>query len=137
MRQVVAPSNRYIQPYALILGTNEIASAVAVEMRRAGWSAVLAHDPFPPVIRRKMAFHDVLFGEFVVIDSIEGVLADDALDLLDALNASQHVVVTPLQLPDLIAFRTPESTDGSGMTTALESSSFPTGTRRPRPTPTH
>ena len=108
MREVVAPSNRYIQPYALILGTNEIASAVAVEMRRAGWSVVLAHDPFPPVIRRKMAFHDVLFGESVVIDAIEGVLAEDVLDLLDALNASQHVIVTPLQLPDLIALRTPE-----------------------------
>ena len=108
MREVVAPSNRYIQPYALILGTNEIASAVAVEMRRAGWSVVLAHDPFPLVIRRKMAFHDVLFGESVVIDAIEGVLAEDVLDLLDALNASEHVIVTPLQLPDLIALRTPE-----------------------------
>jgi len=56
MREVVAPSNRYIQPYALILGTNEIASAVAVEMRRAGWSVVLAHDPFPRSFAAKWRF---------------------------------------------------------------------------------
>ena len=43
-----------------------------------------------------------------MIEAIEGVLAEDVLDLLDALNASQHVIVTRLQLPDLIALRTPE-----------------------------
>jgi len=36
------------------------------------------HDPFPPVIRRKMAFHDVLFGDAVVIDNVQGTLAEDA-----------------------------------------------------------
>jgi hypothetical protein len=50
-------------PFAVILGTNEIASAVAVYLHRAGYRVVLSHDPVPPVIRRKMAFHDALFDE--------------------------------------------------------------------------
>ena len=108
MRQAIESSHWGIRPYALILGTNEIASAVAVEMRRAGWTVVLGHDPFPPVIRRKMAFHDVLFGDAVVIDNVQGTLAEDAIEVLDALKAGARVVVTPLQLHDLIALRTPD-----------------------------
>jgi hypothetical protein len=108
MQQVAASSHRDIRRYALVLGTNEIASAVALEMSRAGWAVVLAHDPFPPVIRRKMAFHDVLFGDAVVVDNIEGTLAEDALELLDALKIGERVAVTPLQLHDLIALRTPD-----------------------------
>jgi len=41
---------------AVILGTDEIASAVAVNLYRSGYCVVLSHDPLPPVIRRKMAF---------------------------------------------------------------------------------
>ena len=50
------------RPLAFILGTNEIASAVAVHMHRAGWAHILSNDPFPPVIRRQMGYYDVLFG---------------------------------------------------------------------------
>lgn len=57
-------------PVALILGTNEIASAVAVHLWRAGFASVLSHDPHPPVIRRAMAFHDVLYGETVAIAGV-------------------------------------------------------------------
>jgi hypothetical protein len=32
-------------PFAIILGTNEIAAAVAVQLCRTGWSTVPIHDP--------------------------------------------------------------------------------------------
>lgn len=102
-----ASSHWGIRPYALILGANEIASAAAVELRRTGWAVVLSHDPFPPVIRRKMAFHDVLFGDAVVLDNIEGQLVESALEFFEALRTGEGVAVTLLQLHDLIALRTP------------------------------
>jgi xanthine dehydrogenase accessory factor len=95
------------KPLALILGTNEIASAVAVRMSQAGYACILAHDLHPPVIRRKMAFHDTLYYEHVCLDGIVGRRADDAVELLAALEAPAHVAVTPLHLSDLITLRTP------------------------------
>jgi hypothetical protein len=96
-------------PLAFVLGTNEIASAVAVRFQRAGWACVLSNDPFPPVIRRRMSFHDVLFGDRIAIDGVDGVPAENALQLFHWLERPSCVVVTPLQLSDLIALRTPDA----------------------------
>lgn len=97
------------RPLAVVLGTNEIASAIAVHMRRLGWAVVLSHDPFPPVIRRQMAFHDCLFGDRVVLDSVTAERAETALELFAILDYSPHVAVTPLQFHDLVALRAPEA----------------------------
>ncbi|MDZ5649882.1 hypothetical protein [Nitrospirillum sp. BR 11828] len=35
-------------PYAIILGTNEIASAVAIRLHHQGYGVVMSHDPLPP-----------------------------------------------------------------------------------------
>jgi hypothetical protein len=88
--------------FAVILGTNEIASAVAVYMHRAGWCTVLSHDPFPPVIRRRMAFHDALFGEETHVDGLPGLNADTAVEAATLLRSGNCVVVTRLGLLDLI-----------------------------------
>ncbi len=103
-----APPKRK-RPLAVVLGTNEIASAVAVHMHRLGWAVVLSHDPFPPVIRRQMAFYDCLFGDRVALDSVEAERADTALELFGVLDHSSHIAVTPLQFHDLVALRTPEA----------------------------
>lgn len=89
-------------PLVIILGTNEIASAVAVHLRRAGWLVILSHDPLPPVIRRGMAFHDVLFGDRCTIENIKGVRAENSREIAAALAASDGVAVTPLHLADLL-----------------------------------
>lgn len=92
-------------PYAVVLGVNEIASAVAVHLRRVGWWVAMSHDPFPPVMRRGMAFHDVLYGECVVIEGIVGELAIDGPELLAVLVKPRRVAVTPLHLTDLLPLR--------------------------------
>jgi xanthine dehydrogenase accessory factor len=102
-------ARRKVRPLAFILGANEIASAVAVYMHRAGWACILGNDPFPPVIRRGMAYHDVLFGEQVAIENVEGVPAENALELFRALDDSSRVVVTPMHVMDLIALRGPDA----------------------------
>jgi len=95
-------------PLVVILGTNEIASAVGVHLRRAGWNVVLAYDPFPPVVRRGMAFHDVLFGDCRVIDGVEGVRTETTTEIAAALTSPDCVAVTALPLADLVATCSPE-----------------------------
>ncbi len=93
-------------PLAVILGTNEIASAVAVNLYRSGYFVVLSHDPLPPVIRRKMAFHDVLFDDPVTIAGVKAWRADNGLAILSRLGRSRGVIITELGLLDLIVLRT-------------------------------
>lgn len=97
----------YHHPLAVVLGTSEIASAVAVHLHRAGFATILSHDPFPPVIRRSMAFHDALYGDRAVLDEIEAERAEDAVGLLAVLAKPARVAVTMLGLVDLIAIRSP------------------------------
>lgn len=87
---------------AVVLGTNEIASAVAVLLRRAGDAVVLAHDPNPPVIRRGMAFHDALYDDVAAVEEVVGRRADRFVDLAPVLAIPDTVAVTRLGLLDLI-----------------------------------
>ncbi len=89
----------------VILGTNEIASAVAVQLARRLHHVILRHDPFPPVIRRKMAFHDALFEDRVEVDGIIGARAETAAEISSILAIPGQVAVTPLPLVELMAIR--------------------------------
>jgi hypothetical protein len=93
--------------FAVILGTNEIASAVAVSLHRAGYFTILSHDPFPPVIRRKMAFHDALFDDPVVLDGVTAQRADAGLEILTLRTKAKGVIITELGLLDLMIVQTP------------------------------
>lgn len=91
--------------FAVILGTNEIASAVAVSLHRSGYRVVLSHDPLPPVIRRKMAFHDALFEDAVSVAGIPAQRADTGFEIRTRLGQVPGVVITELGLLDLIVLR--------------------------------
>ena len=91
--------------FAVILGTNEIASAIAIQLVRAGYCVVLSHDPDPPVIRRKMAFHDALFTDSVQLEDIVAERVDDGVQVYQALRRPPHVMVTWLGLLDLLPVR--------------------------------
>ena len=95
------------RPLAVILGTNEIASAVAVALQRVLYSVVLCHDPFPPVIRRGMSFHDALFGDQAIVDGIGGERAESMVEIARAIIKPNSVAVTPLKLTDVITMRRP------------------------------
>mgnify|MGYP000432719412 CR=1 FL=1 len=91
--------------FAVVLGTNEIASAIAVQLHRDGFCVVLSHDPNPPVMRRKMAFHDALFGDTIRIENVTGERIESTMDVFKALSAPRHVLVTWLGLLDLLPVR--------------------------------
>jgi len=96
---------RMPSPFAVILGTNDIASAVAVYLRRNGYGVVLSHDPLPPVIRRKMAFHDALFDDAVNLAGITADRAETSVEIRAGLERPASVTVTELGLLDLIVIR--------------------------------
>ena len=91
--------------FAVILGTNEIASAVAVQLHRNNFRTVLSHDPQPPVIRRKMAFHDALYDDSVAVEGIGARRADTGLEIRSRLADGSAVTVTELGLLDLIVIQ--------------------------------
>ncbi len=93
------------QPLAVLLGTNEIASAVAVALTRAKYKVVMSHDPFPPVIRRGMAFHEALYGDFAELSGIAGERAETLLEIAAVTARKDKVAVTSLSLTDLLALR--------------------------------
>lgn len=97
---------RISQPFAVILGTNDIASAVAVHLFRNGHGVVLSHDPHPPVIRRRMSFFDSLFDDAVTLDGVSARRVDSGLDLRTGLHQRAGVLVTELGLLDLIVIQT-------------------------------
>lgn len=97
--------NRPPYPFAVVLGTNEIASAVAVYLHRNGYGVVVSHDPMPPVIRRKMAFHDALFDDDVRLGGIRAERADSSVEIRSRLGGA-NVIITELGLLDLIVIRT-------------------------------
>jgi len=91
--------------FAVILGTNEIASAIAVRLHRKGFRIVLSHDPLPPVIRRKMAFHDALFDDAVTVEGIAARRADTGVEIRTSLPQASGVTITELGLLDLIVIQ--------------------------------
>lgn len=91
--------------FAVILGTSEIASAIALPLVRSGYCVVLSHDPDPPVIRRKMAFHDALFADTAQVEDIVARRVDDGMQVYQAQRESPQVLVTWLGLLDLLPVR--------------------------------
>ena len=91
--------------FAVILGTNEIASAVAVQLHRNNYRTVLSHDPLPPVMRRKMAFHDALYDDGIAVEGIVARRADTGLEIRTRLANASEVTVTELGLLDLIVIQ--------------------------------
>jgi hypothetical protein len=90
---------------AVILGTNEIASAVAVHLHRNNYRTVLSHDPLPPVMRRKMAFHDALYDDDVAVEGIGARRVDTGLEIHTSLSQGYGIIVTELGLLDLIVIQ--------------------------------
>lgn len=87
---------------AVVLGTNETASAVTVFLHRAACQVVLSQDDDHPVLRRKMSFYDALFGEPAQLEQVRAERADNGVQIANALRHSGLVQVTWLGLPDLM-----------------------------------
>ncbi len=98
-----AEAHRRRPALAVVLGTNEIASAVAVHLRRAGFGVVLSHDPHPPVLRRAMSFHDALWGDPARVEEYGAIAIERITEMFPAMFRDDAVIVTRMGLVELLA----------------------------------
>lgn len=98
-----AEAHRRRPALAVVLGTNEIASAVAVHLRRAGFGVVLSHDPQPPVMRRAMSFHDALWGDPATVEEFGARAVERVTEVFPTLLDRDNVAVTRMGLVELLA----------------------------------
>lgn len=90
------------RPLAIVLGLNEIASAIAVRLHNEGYAVLMAHDPACPVTRRGMAFFDALFDDKVTLGGVTAASADTTLAAERGVRAHQRITVTRLDLSELL-----------------------------------
>lgn len=94
------PSGR--APVAVVLGTNDIASAVAHRLFHAGYGVVLSRDAGQPVLRRSMAFDDALVTGFSELEGLAGRPAETLVEVLRGFTERAGVMVTALELGELL-----------------------------------
>lgn len=94
------PSGRV--PIAVVLGTNDVASAVARALFLEGYGVVLSRDPAQPVLRRTMAYDDALISGVASLEGVEARAAESLVDILNACTDRKIICVTVLELGELL-----------------------------------
>lgn len=89
-------------PVAVILGTNDVASAVGLAFNAAGYGVVLSQDPTQPVLRRGMAFDDALWDGTVTLEGVKGVGVDTLVEIVTSFHDRRHISITKMDIGDLI-----------------------------------
>ncbi len=86
----------------VVLGTDDVGSAVAHSLFVAGWSVVMARDSKIPVLRRRMAFDDALESGGVELHGVRARGADSMLAVVQLLQGGDVVPVTDIPPDDLL-----------------------------------
>lgn len=94
------PSGRV--PIAVVLGTNDVASAVARGLFLEGYGVVLSRDPAQPVLRRTVAYDDALISGAASLEGVEARVAESLVDILNACTDRKIICVTGLELGELL-----------------------------------
>lgn len=94
--------------FVVVLGSDEIASAIAAYLTRAGRRVVLLRDPVRPVLRRAMSFDEAAFGETIRLDGVDGIWTEHGFDLAAILGEPGRVAIVDLDLNDILALRQPD-----------------------------
>ena len=90
---------------AVVLGTNDIASAIGWRMARAGWGVLLLRDLDVAVLRRGMAFDDALEDGAASLDGVVAVRAVDPAAAAAVVASAGGVAVGRFGVGALIAAR--------------------------------
>lgn len=101
----VDTTSRGARPLAIVLGLNEIASAIAVGLHNTGYAIIMAHDPTCPVMRRSMSFYDVLYEGEAVLGGCAASSVDSLLAARFQLRSHAQISVTRLDLSELLVIR--------------------------------
>lgn len=91
-----------LHPPVIVLGSDDVASAVAHALFSAGWPVVVARDAAVPVLRRGMAFDDALERGEAELDGVCGRAAFSVLAIVNLLQDARFVPVTAMPPDDLL-----------------------------------
>ena len=86
----------------VVLGTDDVGSAVAHALFVAGWTVVMARDAAIPVLRGRMAFDDALVHGEVELAGVRARGAGSMLGVVQLLQSGELVPVTDIPPDDLL-----------------------------------
>ena len=86
--------SRLLRPAALLLGSDEIASAIAIGVYRAGLSVVLLDEIDPCCPRRGMAFTDAWYLGSARVDGTEAVFCGSARSVPSIVDRDEAIVAS-------------------------------------------
>ena len=86
----------------LIRGANDVGSAVAQRLFKAGYSVVLHETPQPTTTRRRMSFTDAIFDGQAILDGVEAQFIKRLYLLRGALAAHRVIPVVVKDLYELL-----------------------------------
>lgn len=95
--------------FVVVLGSDEIASAIAVRLTRAGRRVVMVRDPADTVTARGMAFDDAAHGEAVTLDGIVGLRAESSFEIAGIVTEPRQSALVDLDLNEVLAIRPPDA----------------------------
>jgi hypothetical protein len=94
-----------LHPPVVVLGSDDVGSAVAHALFTAGWPVVVARDASVPVLRRAMAFDDALERDEAALGGVRGRAAAGVLAIVRMLREGLVVPVTAMPPDDLLCLR--------------------------------
>ena len=95
-------------PRILVLGSGDVASAVAHLLFVAGYPVFMQDSAQPSATRRKMAFTDAMFDGFAILEGVSARRADSLSDLQTLLAAGSLIPLTALPLPLVLTAVSPQ-----------------------------
>jgi len=98
-----------VPPIAVILSSNEAASAIAHRLFQGGWSVVLSRDPMVPVLRRRMSFDDAFCDRSATLEGVAARRVESLGGLIDSFVARQFIAVTSMDLGELLCLGSVEA----------------------------
>ena len=92
------------KPRVLIRGGGDLASGVAVRLKRSGFDVLIAELAHPLVVRRLVSFAEAVFSEIVQVEEITGQLAESMEDAQLILSHDKIAVFVDPDLKSLDSF---------------------------------
>ena len=92
------------KPRVLIRGGGDLASGVAVRLKRSGFDVLVAELAHPLVVRRLVSFAEAVFSQMVQVEEITGQLADSMEDVQLILSQDKIAVLVDPDLKSLESF---------------------------------
>jgi xanthine dehydrogenase accessory factor len=80
------------KPVALIKGAGDLATGVAIRLKRCGFDVVMTEIPFPTAVRRSVAFAEAVYEGRSIVEGVAGAMAADRESAL-ALMAADAIPI--------------------------------------------